>query len=155
MNEKTPCIVYMRSRHDEARANHFACKQQVAAEEALGNRGFDIVGRYGDEEFAPPFSSHLEPRPAWQMALNPAAERCVTQGNCSLIVLRSDGIGKGDPFLPDRQLLVDYERVDIRLAELSLRGHSTDTSLAAANRYFSTFLEAERTKYAAHVIELG
>ena len=155
MNQKTPCIVYMRSRLDQARANHFARKQQVAAEEALGNRGFEIVGRYGDEEFAPPFSGHLEPRPAWQMALDAAAERCITQGNCSLIVLRSDGIGNGDLFLPDRQLLVDYERVDIRVAELSLRGHSTDTSLAAAHRYFATFLKAERTKYAADVIELG
>ena len=69
MNVKTPCIVYMRSRLDQARANHFAQKQQVAAEEALDNRGFEIVGRYGDEEFAPPFSGRLEPRPAWQLAV--------------------------------------------------------------------------------------
>ena len=95
--KRGPHIVYMLSRLDDARANHFVLKKQVAAEEALSNRGFEIVDSYGDEEFAPPFSRPLEPRPAWQMALDAAAERCITQGNCSLIVLRSDGIGIGDP----------------------------------------------------------
>ncbi len=153
--KKTPCIVYMRRRLSQPRANHFAHAQQVASEEALGERGFEVVGRYGDEEFAAPFAGHLEPRPAWQMALDAAAEICVTKGSCSLIVLRSDGIGDGDPFLPDHSLLTEYARVDIRVAQFSLRGDPSDTPLAPAHRDMNAFIEAERAEHFRQVIELG
>ena len=152
---KTPCIVYRRSRYAERRADHFAQKQQDEAEEALAARGFEIVGRYGDPEFAAPFAGYLEPRPAWQMALDAAAEKCVMHGNCSLIVLRSDGIGDGDPFLPDRGLLAEYARVDITVAGLSYRGHPTDTNLAAAHRNMDTFMEVERAEPFNKLIKLG
>lgn len=152
---KTLCIVYRRSRYAERRADHFAKKQQDEAVEALAARGFEIVGMYGDPEFAPPFAGYLEPRPAWQMALDAAAEKCVTHGNCSLVVLRSDGIGDGDPFLPDRSLLAEYARVDIRVAGLSLRGHPTDMNLAAAHRYMDRFIKVERTEHFRQLIEIG
>ena len=89
------------------------------------------------------------------MALDAAAEECVRQGNCSLVVLRSDGIGDGDPFLPDRRLLAEYSRIDIRVAQFSLRSQATDTPLAAAHRYLNTFVESERTESYKHLIELG
>ncbi len=153
--KKTPCIVYMRRRLSQARANHFAHQQQMATEEALGERGFEVVGRYGDEEFAAPFAGHLEPRPAWQLALDAAAEQCITNGNCSLIVLRSDSIGDGDPFLPDHSLLTEYARVDIRVAQFSLRSDPSETPLAAAHRDMNAFIEAERAEHFRQVIELG
>ena len=56
--KKTPCIVYTRSRYAERRADHFAGEQQSEAEEALLERGFEIVGRFGDPEFAAPFAGH-------------------------------------------------------------------------------------------------
>lgn len=155
MIKKTPCIVYLRCRFDQPRANHFAGKQQDAAEQTLGERGFEIVGRYGDEEFAPPFAGYLEPRPAWQMALDAAAEVCIARGSCSLVVLRPNGIGMGDPFIPDSTLLAAYERVDIRVYDFSLTDHPTDISLAAAHRYLAAFIEAEKKQYEGHAIALG
>ena len=154
-DQRSPCIVYFRSRYAEKRADHFANEQQMAAEDALNVRGYEVVGRFGDSEFAPPFLGYMEPRPAWQLALDAAAEKSVTEGGCSLVVLRSDGIGDGDPFLPDRNLLREYARLDIQVAELSLRGHPTDTPLLAAHRYFEHLIDAERERHAGSVIALG
>ncbi|MGB3752433.1 MAG: GNAT family N-acetyltransferase [Parerythrobacter sp.] len=154
-DSKTPCIVYSRSRYAEKRADHFANEQQRAAESELKARGFEIVGKYGDPEFASPFLGYMEPRPAWQLALDAAAQKCVTIGSCALVVLRSDGIGDGDPFVPDLNLLREYARVDIRVAEFSLRGHSTDTPLRSAHRYLECFIDAERDSHANSIIELG
>lgn len=156
MEEKlTPCVVYRRSRYGQKRADHFANVQQNEAEEALTGRGFAIVGRYGDPEFAPPFLGYLEPRPAWQMALDAAAEKCVKHGRCALLVLRSDGIGDGDPFIPGRSLRAEYASLDIRVAGCSLRGHPTDMNLAAAHRYMDRFIEVERQDHFKQVIKLG
>lgn len=89
------------------------------------------------------------------MALAAAAEECVTGGSCALVVLRSDGIGDGDPFLPDWELLREYARVDIRVAEFCLRGHPRDTSLRSAHRYMELFINAERERHSGSIIELG
>ena len=152
---KTPCIVYFRSRYAERQADHFANKQQKAAQDALEARGYEVVGGFGDPEFAAPFLGFMEPRPGWQLALDAAAQKAVTVDRCALIVLRSDGIGDGDPFLPDWKLLREYSRLDMRVAEFSLHGHSTDTSLRSAHRYFERFIDMERERHAGSVIELG
>ncbi|MCV0386104.1 MAG: GNAT family N-acetyltransferase [Nitrobacter sp.] len=154
-NDKIPSIVYFRSRYAERRADHFANEQQRAAQDALDARGYEVVGGYGDPEFAAPFLGFMEPRPGWQLALDAAAQRAITDDRCSLIVLRSDGIGDGDPFLPDWKLLHDYARLDIRVAEFSLRGHPTDTPLTSAHRYFERFIDAERERQTGSIIELG
>lgn len=154
-NDKIPCIVYFRSRYAERRANHFANEQQKTAQDALDARGYEVLGGYGDPEFAAPFLGFMEPRPDWQLALDAAAQQAVANDRCALIVLRSDGIGDGDPFLPDSNLLREYARLDIRVAEFSLRGHPTDTPLSSAHRYFERFIDAERERHAGSIIKLG
>ena len=99
--ERTPCITYCRQRESEPEANRIALERQNDAETKLENAGYSIVGRFGDAEFAPPFLGWLEPRPGWDMALSLAQTAAGTAGSCVVVILYADGIGEGDPFLPD------------------------------------------------------
>lgn len=150
-----PCIVYTRVRESEPRANHFALLQQDESERAVGLMGYDVVGRFGDSEFAPPFCGYLEPRPAWYRALAAAVDHALHHERCALIVLRPDGIGSGDPFLPDLALLQEYPGLDIRLCQFSLRGHAPSVNLRDAHRRFELFASAEGQHQLGEFIDLG
>lgn len=153
--ERYPCVVYFRRRESERRANHFAHEQQMATEDALVAMNYKIVGRFGDPEFAPPYCGHLEPRPGWHQALNAAAEHAVGHSSCALIVLRADGIGCGDPFLPNLTLREKYAGIDIRLCHFSLRGHATTISLRDAHVRHRRFVEVEQDSFSGTVIDIG
>lgn len=100
---RIPCITYCRQRESEPEANRIALGCQSDAELLLESSGYTIIDRFGDAEFAPPFSGWLEPRPGWHMALIEARRVAAAIGACALIILYADGIGSGDPFLPDIQ----------------------------------------------------
>lgn len=154
---RTPCILYYRRRERERRASHFAEKQQMTAEDALREQGYEIICRYGDDEFADPFLGHLEPRPAWELALQAAERHAVGRPDrrCTVIILRVDGIGSGDPFLPSRQDVSKYPGLQFRVCGFSLRKHALDTPLQSAQRYRQRFIEMDRKTYVGDVISLG
>lgn len=149
-----PCIVYRRLRENERRASHFADLQQDEAECSLGPMGYEVVGRFGDSEFAPPSHGFLEPRPALQRAVDAAIDHAEHHGSCALIVLRSDGIGSGDPFLPDLSMTEKYPAIDIRLCQFSLRGHAHTIRLRDAHKRFDAFADAERQRLRGECVDL-
>ena len=156
-DERDPCILYYRRRESERRASHFAEEEQCAAEEALSAAGYDVICRYGDDEFAGPFCGHLEPRPSWALALQ-AAERHVVgrpDHKCTVIVLRADGIGSGDPFLPRKEDLQKYPGLNFRVCGFAPRKHALDTSLRSAHNYWQRFIDMEREMHRGTLIPLG
>lgn len=137
--EQAPCITYHRTREGEPEANMLALHKQAEAEAMLEQMGMRIVGRFGDPEFAPPFSGWLEPRPGWQLALAEAQAVAKAEGRCDLIILHPGSIGTGDPFLPGCRF-DQFGNVRIRVCNFELRAHAELTSLQAAQRYTRDYL---------------
>lgn len=153
-DQKFPCIVYRRFRDSEPRANLYAQIQQNEAEAELHALGYAILGAHSDIEIAPPFCGHFEPRPAWQNAIDAAIACASAHGRCTLIVLRSDGIGRGDPFLPDESEQLCAQEVDIRICGFSLRSHATTTSLRDSLARFRSFKTLEGTSQARRFVSI-
>lgn len=136
-----PCITNCRQRESEPEANRIALGCQNDAELLLESSGYTIIDRFGDAEFAPPFSGWLEPRPGWHMALIEARRVAAASGACALIILYADSIGSGDPFLPDIQpdqlgaaqilvcnfgLCTDHSPVLLADAQAEFEAHAAD-----------------------------
>ncbi|UVI38803.1 GNAT family N-acetyltransferase [Qipengyuania spongiae] len=154
--ETNPCIVYLRQRESDRRGNTLALDQQTVIEaEAIRKEGWTLVGGFGDSEFADPFYGWLEPREGWQLALKEA--ECVARKyrHCTVLILRSDGIGEGDLFLPKWKAADADGPVQIRVASFSLRGHAISTSLRSANIRFERYCELERARDVGSAIDLG
>ena len=150
-----PCIVYLRQRESDRRANALALAQQTAVEaEAIRKKGWTLVGGFGDSEFADSFCGWLEPREGWLLALKEAAHVARKYGRCTVLILRSDGIGEGDLFLPKWNLADVDQDVHVRVAGFSLRGQAVSTSLRSANTRFERYCELERARDAGSTLAL-
>lgn len=150
-----PCIVYRRFRECEPRANRFAQIQQTEAEGELPSLGYSIIGAHSDLEFTRRFCGYLEPRPGWQNAVDAAIDYASIHGQCALIVLRSDGIGSGDPFMPNDSEPLRALGVNIRLCGFSLRGHATTTSLKDGLARVHRFIEADMASQAGQLVSIS
>lgn len=144
--QKLPCVTYARSRYAERRASSYASEEQLYCECRLATEGFEIVGRYGDAEFAPPYCGWLEPRLSWSMACDEAVRIAHERGSCTLIIVQHDGIGTGDQFLPTA---FELEGVDIRVCDSSPSGEMLLTSLEDANDHFERHKARERARSSA------
>jgi hypothetical protein len=96
-------VLYVRRRPSEPFANEMARRQTRLGWEAVEKEGFRISGSYFDDEFVEPGDGSLEHRWGWLAACRHATKVAEEQGGCTLFILRSAGIGMGDPFLPDPQ----------------------------------------------------
>ncbi len=146
------CVTYSRSRSIERRADALALAQQEETRSELRDYGYKCLGGFGDPEFAAPYCGWLEPRAGWQLALDAASKIAEAKGECTVIVLRSDGIGSGDPFLPQADLLDAKDGVSIRLAGFDLRSHASSTSLRKAQKRFERFKVIERKNCRVSII---
>jgi len=148
MSDKSyKCITYFRLRAGERRANMLASDQQRSIEEeAIEREGYSLVARFGDPEFAEPFGGWLEPRPAWDMAVEEARHVFRKHGNCTILILRSDGIGDGDLFLPKWSSPDDWPDIEVRVAGFGLRRRAVTSSLRDANLRFERYCEMERSR---------
>ncbi|MXO48932.1 GNAT family N-acetyltransferase [Erythrobacter vulgaris] len=153
MAEAYSCITYARSRPEERRADAYAQDQQDAAEKVL-SRSYRILGRFGDTEFADPFSGWLEPRPGWKMACAEAQQIAREDGACDLVILTANGIGTGDPYLPGTHLTEDLENVRIQVCCSERAGHYQLVSLHDAHARFQGQNERERTRHSGVPIRL-
>lgn len=154
--KRFPCITYLRHRSGDRRASTFALDQQSDAEATLERLGYDIVGGFGDPEFAPPYQGWLEPRPGWIQAKEKATEIAQAGGSCALVILRADRIGSGDIFLPDEEEMRELGNVDVQICGFSLRSHADTTSLRSAHAYLSRYKQQERARDQLQAgVELG
>jgi RimJ/RimL family protein N-acetyltransferase len=152
--KKTPCIVYYRQRSADRRANNFAHIQQIAAEDYLLKHGYDVIDCYGDEEFVGPYAGLMEPRPAWQLALDRAAKISIAEGDCPLFVLRQQGIGESDPFIPEIGLTEEYANIDIRLFDASNPAIITQLSLSSAHMQIKNLKHREHEEHSGKAIRI-
>jgi RimJ/RimL family protein N-acetyltransferase len=123
----SPCVTYFRSRSREPYHSELARSAQCTLDDELIEQGFEVVARYGDPEFAQPNHGWMEDRASWKLAVDEANEVCREQGSCTLVILRADGIGSGDPFLPAPSDMVLDENVRVQVCGFSL---AADTSLS-------------------------
>lgn len=153
MDEAYPCITYARSRPDERRADAYAQDQQDAAEKMV-ERSYRVVARFGDTEFADPFSGWLEPRPGWKQACDEAQRIAREQGSCDLLILNGNGIGTGDPFLPGTDLTDGLENVQISVCCSERPGNAQFVCLSDARARYERHNEREATRQSESLIGL-
>lgn len=146
---KYPCITYARSRPDDRRASELAGDRQHALRGQLRHsEGYEVIGGWNyDTEFADPFCGELELRPSWDFALDCAKEIAKKHETSTLVVLRSGGIGSGDPFLPPRELIDPDSNLHIRVGCFPLRSHAITTSLQDAWKRFDRYCDLERERH--------
>lgn len=147
------CVTYARSRPEERRADAYAQDQQDAAERML-SRNYRILGRFGDAEFADPFSGWLEPRPGWKMACDEAQQIARQEGACDLVILTANGIGTGDPYLPGAYLTEDLENVRLQVCCSERAGHNQLVSLKDARARFEEHKKRARSRHSKEPIRL-
>ena len=117
---ENPCVMYFRSRLGDPYHDAQATAAQCATQCLLTAGGFALVASYGDPELAKPGYGWSDDRAAWYLAIEKANEVSRHSGSCTLLILRADGIGSGDPFLPDPNGLPLDDNVAIRVCGFSL-----------------------------------
>ena len=148
------CVIYGRSRPSEPFADEIARLDSNAAWDELKAQ-YKIVGAFGDDEYAEPGSGWLENRWGWSAAREHATSVARKRGHCTLFILRSGRISRGDPFLPDPTTLDLGQNVDVRVAGDDLRPYAT-SGLKAAYRRQEQFVRTQKAmEHAKPLREIG
>lgn len=152
---ETPCVTYLRSRPAEPYHDTQALAAQSEAQCLVTAEGFRLVASYGDSEFAQPGCGWSDDRAAWHLAIEKANEVSRDFGSCTLVILRADGIGSGDPFLPDLAGVQLDENVRILVCGFSLVGDVSIPMQEARERLYGHAAWLSKRDAASGDIEVG